>query len=179
MFAFRNVVLSGPKLQLAIGLSVALGAFLGAAVMFVVKGDQATGELVPFGSTTSFESVSSRPVCNEHYHFCIARNESGELIALYTYDTHPLFREHGCPAPWRSDFVFTDPITQDERAGWFRSGCSGTTYDVHGERVFGPGQRDMDRFPIVIDSDRVLVDTRHLICGIGKPAECRKAPRAD
>lgn len=88
---------------------------------------------------------------------------------------------------WLPEFSFVDPVTGEDKQGWFRSGCSGTTYRMSGERVFGPGQRDMDRFPLEIrqledgDAGRVeviQVDTRQLICARSASASssCERAP---
>jgi hypothetical protein len=87
---------------------------------------------------------------------------------------------------------FRDPQTDQESMGWFRSGCSGTTYRYTGERVSGPGPRNMDEFSVEYKTERVTntdgepfdieyieVDTRRLICGEaapGAPEGCELAP---
>jgi cytochrome b6-f complex iron-sulfur subunit len=61
----------------------------------------------------------------------------------------------GCTVPWRPTFTFND------RQGWFRCPCHGSTYDDGGARVFGPAPRSMDRMELTIDpsSGRISVNT--------------------
>jgi cytochrome b6-f complex iron-sulfur subunit len=61
----------------------------------------------------------------------------------------------GCTVPWRETFTFED------RQGWFRCPCHGSTYDDAGARVFGPAPRSMDVMALTIDpsSGRINVNT--------------------
>jgi cytochrome b6-f complex iron-sulfur subunit len=46
-----------------------------------------------------------------------------------------------------------------ESAAQFECPCHGSIYNIIGEYLQGPAPRGMDRFPIRIEQDRVLVDT--------------------
>ncbi len=70
----------------------------------------------------------------------------GGLIALYHKCPHL-----GCTVPWRPDFTF------DNRKGWFRCPCHGSTYTADGGvKVFGPAPRPLDVFPITVNPDKSL-----------------------
>jgi hypothetical protein len=171
-----------------------LGGFVGAAAYALVldgNESQERGAIVRFG-TGGFHDIENTPFCVELQRFCLVQLEDGELQALYAYDTHPWSRERNCLIRWLADFRFTDPATGEDSQGWFRADCSGTTYRYTGERVFGPGPRSMDRFPIEAKSsieetpdgeitvEWLEVDTRELICGQAAnpsvPPGCDKAP---
>ncbi len=84
----------------------------------------------------------------------IVHLESGELIALSSRSTHL-----GCSVPWRADFEFSG-VT-----GWFRDPCSGTTWDITGNKAFGPAPRDMDQYVIDAGGGKVRIDTTRVLCG--------------
>ena len=164
-----------------------LGGLVGsAAYEQFIRGDREPERgtvLRLLGDIDSYYEIDTTPFCVALQHFCLIRVESGEVQALYTYDTLDLMRAQSCEVPWRPEFSFTDPATGEAALGWFRANCSGTTYRYNGERVFGPGPRDMDRFPVTFETEDGVeyleVDTRRLICG--KPAEgapdgCELAP---
>ncbi len=67
----------------------------------------------------------------------------------------------GCTVPWRESFVFPDPATGQDKRGWFRCPCHGSTYNDAGVRVFGPAPRSMDHMDLTIDpsSKRISVNT--------------------
>ena len=178
-------------------LSAVVGGILGAAVYAVafdggVSPDRGALLRLP-GPIESYHDIDTTPFCIALQHFCLIRLKSGEVKALLYVRNSSLFRQQSCEIPWRPDFTFTDPATGESSTGWFRANCSGTTYRYDGERVFGPGPRDMDQFPVretsqeYTDSegtpyiiDFVEVDTRHLICGDthgnGAATTCEKAP---
>ncbi|MBI3648387.1 MAG: Rieske 2Fe-2S domain-containing protein [Actinobacteria bacterium] len=72
----------------------------------------------------------------------------GGLRALYQKCPHL-----GCKVP------FCDSSTR------FECPCHGSVYNVIGEYVRGPAPRGMDRFPIRIRNDRVMVDTSSVVEG--------------
>ncbi|HEX9122051.1 MAG TPA: ubiquinol-cytochrome c reductase iron-sulfur subunit [Actinomycetota bacterium] len=72
----------------------------------------------------------------------------GGLRALYQKCPHL-----GCRVPYCSD---------SQR---FECPCHGSVYNIIGEYVTGPAPRGMDRFPLKIEGDRVLVDTSSLVLG--------------
>ena len=61
----------------------------------------------------------------------------------------------GCTVPWRPTFSFNN------KQGWFRCPCHGSTYDDAGQRVYGPAPRSMDHVAVTIDpaSGRISVNT--------------------
>jgi hypothetical protein len=142
----------------------------------------ARGGIVHLGPA---ESLYGNPFCIEAQHFCIVQLSDGQILALYTYDTHPLFRSQDCAVHWLPDLSFEDPDTGQETQGWFRADCSGSTFRLDGERVFGPSSRDLDQFKATVLgldgplSGYIEVDTTHLLCGEdhgGGNAACDFAP---
>jgi cytochrome b6-f complex iron-sulfur subunit len=108
---------------------------------------------VDLGSTENFEV--GVPLRSEEFtRAWIVKLESGEFIALSSRSTHL-----GCTVPWRPDFTF-----QGEK-GWFRDPCSGTTWSITGDRVFGPAPRDLDQYVVESDSGAVRVFTGQVLCG--------------
>lgn len=182
-------------LILIASLAAIAGGIIGAAAYALLLDDDPAderGAVIHFGSADRLYDIENNPFCVPAQHLCLVLLDSGEVRALYTYDTHDWFREQSCELTWRPDMLFTDPDTQVESQGWFRSGCSGTTYRYTGERVFGPGGRDMDQFPVeaktsieqaggdTITVEYLEVDTRQLICGAVAnptvPPGCERAP---
>ena len=177
-------------------LSSLPGGLVGAATYALLRDDDPSlqrGTVIHFGHLDSFPEIETTPFCVEAQHFCLVQLDSGDVRALYTYDTHYWSRERNCDITWRPDMLFTDPDTQVQSQGWFRSGCSGATFRYNGERVFGPAPRNMDEFPVeektsveqAGDGDSITVeylevDTRRLICGaVDNPSVspgCERAP---
>jgi cytochrome b6-f complex iron-sulfur subunit len=67
--------------------------------------------------------------------------------------------------PWRPDFNFVDPATSQEKKGWFRCPCHGSTYNDSGARVYGPAPRSMDHFDLTIANGRISVNTAKVTKG--------------
>ncbi len=82
--------------------------------------------------------------------FYVTQHQGG-LRALYQKCPHL-----GCRVP------FCD------RSGQFECPCHGSIYNVIGEYLAGPAPRGMDRFPVAIKGDRVLVDTSSVVTGPDK-----------
>jgi cytochrome b6-f complex iron-sulfur subunit len=72
----------------------------------------------------------------------------GGLRALYQKCPHL-----GCKVAWAP------------AAGAFRCPCHGSVYNLIGEYESGPAPRGMDRFPIKIENDHVIVDTSAIVEG--------------
>ncbi len=93
------------------------------------------------GTVTTYNLRGGVPVLSPDGHvqtnaaFHVVRLEDGEIRALSSKDPHL-----GCAVPWRPDFE------RDGETGFFRNPCHGETYDMAGNRVFGPSPRDLDRF---------------------------------
>ena len=183
------------KFRLAFVALVAaiVGGVVGAAVYALVLDDNENvrGNVILLRDLASNPDIDESPFCVSAQKFCVVRLVSGELRALYMYETHFYSRGRNCEIRWLPDFRFPDPETGNDATGWFRGDCSGTTYRITGEYVYGPGARDMDRFAIESKSStenldgqafevRYLeVNTTRLICGealLGAPAECEWAP---
>ena len=98
----------------------------------------------------------NEPVRNIEGRFFLVKLESGEIVALSRRSTH-----RGCTVPWRPEFEFQG------RKGWFRDPCSGSTWDIDGQIMFGPALRSMDRFRIDIRDGRVFVDISRRLCAPG------------
>jgi len=73
---------------------------------------------------------------------------AGGLMALYQRCVHL-----GCRVPFC------------EQSQWFECPCHGSKYNRAGEYQLGPAPRSLDRFPIVLDGDTVMVDTGKLQTG--------------
>lgn len=116
----------------------------------------APSQFIDAGDVDNF--VVGEPVHNIDGRFWIVKLESEEFLALYQKDPHL-----GCIVPWVADFEFQG------RVGFFRNPCHSETYDIEGNLVFGPAPRGLDRFPVEISGDRLMVDTSRLICGPGAP----------
>ncbi len=48
---------------------------------------------------------------------------------------------------------------------WFECPCHGSKYNLAGEWQAGPAPRGMDRFPVTLQGDRVIVDTGTVVIG--------------
>ncbi len=161
-----------------------LGGIAGAFIYSALENNDGPrrGTIVRLG--TNFSQIDTTPFCVQSQHFCIVKLESGDLIALYTYDTHPEMRTRGCDVAWKPDFSFNDPGTGENAQGWFLGRCSGSIYRMNGELVFGPRPRNLDRFELTLkqgeqDYTFIEVDTRKLICGENQyyeDATCELAP---
>ncbi len=64
----------------------------------------------------------------------------------------------GCTVPWRETFSWPDPETGQNKRGWFRCPCHGSTYNDAGVRVFGPAPRSMDHMEVSIDPSTGRID---------------------
>ncbi len=122
---------------------------LQAAVAFVVYfWPRKTGA---FGSVVSAGKVADYKVGDIKYFvegkFYLARLEEG-FIALYQKCPHL-----GCVVPWQKDYVYQD------KTGWFRCPCHGSTYSMQGQIVFGPAPRPLDYMKIQITGGSVQVNT--------------------
>ncbi|MGE3697156.1 MAG: ubiquinol-cytochrome c reductase iron-sulfur subunit [Dehalococcoidia bacterium] len=114
------------------------------AVHRVEAGDLAD---IPLRSPTYFEDGD----------FWLVKLDAKTVVALSAVNTHAT----ACHVSWRPEFAFND------QKGWFRDPCVGSTFDVAGNRVFGPSPRSMDRYEVRLDGTRVIVfaDVEHLTPG--------------
>lgn len=145
-----------PRRATFLVLLLAISAFVALVSLSEVtpRGDNVDGNgLIAVGSPDGFPvGVPVRP--DDYPLAWIVREETGELIAFSTRSTHL-----GCTVPWRADFRFNG-VT-----GWFRDPCSGTTWAITGERVFGPAPRNLDQYVVEVSGGQVRIDTSRVICG--------------
>ena len=99
--------------------------------------------LVAEAAWTSYDLLKPAPEAG----FYVTQYQGG-LRALYQKCPHL-----GCKVPW-------DPAT-----GEFKCPCHGSVYNLIGEYESGPAPRGMDRFPISIQNDHVMVDTSAFVEG--------------
>lgn len=99
---------------------------------------------MPAGTITYFESG----------HFYLSRVETG-VLALYRKCTHL-----GCVVPWLPDEKSEDKISS---RGRFNCPCHASIFNRFGEVNGGPAPRPLDLLPVMVEGDKVFVDTGKLI----------------
>jgi cytochrome b6-f complex iron-sulfur subunit len=104
-----------------------------------------------FGGIVAAGTVGDYPEGSVKYfqdgRFYVA-SADGALVALYQKCPHL-----GCRVP------FCDS------SGRFECPCHGSVYNIRGEYIQGPAPRGMDRFPVKVEGERVLVDTGSVVEG--------------
>ena len=81
-------------------------------------------------------------------------NAKGDLLALSQKCPHL-----GCQVPFC------------ESSGRFECPCHGSIFDLGGEYITGPSPRGMDRYPLEVKGDTVVVDTGSLEAGPDRGAK--------
>jgi hypothetical protein len=175
-----------PGLGLIAGTAIAaglIGALASLGGFLLLDNDAPERGGVFFFANLDEAELEGAPLCETRNAYCLTLDDAGEIIAVYPFETNSYYRQRGCEAEWLPDMRFRDPRTGLNAEGWFRGRCGGGTYDIHGNRVFGPVFRNLDRFPVRQRADGIEVDTRRLICGkvpAGDPetaeAGCEFAP---
>ena len=151
------------------GLLVAGVAAVVLTLLFARPAGEGEGEVLTLGQADDYAVGSVTQVGEGR--FWLVRTGEQEFLALSWVDPHL-----GCTVPWDADFVWPDPDTGVETAGWFRNPCHGETYDKLGRRVFGPSRRDLDRYAVTVVDGEVSVDTGAYVCGWSPPgARCVEA----
>jgi Rieske Fe-S protein len=141
-----------------------------ATLAFLWPNDTRTFDLAPLdffapGTVTSYNLRDGVPVIsldgslrtNRAFH--IVRLSDGDIRALSSKDQHL-----GCAVPWRPDYEW------EGTTGLFLNPCHGETFDIAGNRVFGPSPRGLDRFAVTIENGRVVVDLSDVTLGPRTPA---------
>jgi cytochrome b6-f complex iron-sulfur subunit len=130
------------------GLAVGLAVEAGWTTYDILnpKPSGAFGGVVSAGSVADYEQSGTVKYFREG-RFYVA-SADGEIVALYQKCPHL-----GCRVP------FCDS------SGRFECPCHGSIYNVRGEYIQGPAPRGMDRFPLMIKGDEVLVDTSQAVEG--------------
>ncbi len=105
----------------------------------------AAGGKIKVGSAADFAAGTATYV--RAGRFWLA-NADGHLFALSQKCPHL-----GCRVPFC------------ESSGRFECPCHGSTFDIGGEWIEGPSPRGMDRHPVSVDGDTLMVDTDKKITG--------------
>ncbi len=147
------------RLRFVVGVSALFGALVVsvAAVAFFASFIWPSG-VAPdtrfyAGQIEDFEV--DQPVYFEQQQMFLVRRPDGTFLALYAINPHNLPNE--CPLQWDTSRVWTDRETGARLDGVFYAPCHGEQFDITGRRLFGPSPRDLDRFPVIIDGDSVIV----------------------
>jgi nitrite reductase/ring-hydroxylating ferredoxin subunit len=144
-----------------------MGVALTLAVTFSWPDGGTPPQTIAAGEVQDFAPGSVTTFPEEEFH--LVRLPDGEFLALSMLDPHgKLLVEEGlapspCLVPWRPDFEFLG------RKGWFRNPCHGETYDLTGTCFSGPCPRGLDRFSVMVEDGKVLVDPNALILGPTRP----------
>ncbi len=105
----------------------------------------AFGGVVEAGTADQFPEGTVRYFLGGRFY---VTSVQGTLYSLYQKCPHL-----GCRVPFcNSSELFECP-------------CHGSVYDMKGEYLKGPAPRGMDRFPVRLDGDKVLVDTGTVLEG--------------
>ena len=103
----------------------------------------AAGGKLPVGSAADFQAGTATYVREGRFWMA---NADGHLLALSQKCPHL-----GCRVPFC------------ESSGRFECPCHGSIFDIGGEWIAGPSPRGMDRHPVSLEGDVVVVDTdKHL-----------------
>lgn len=158
------------------GLGAGLAGFAASLIDFMYpRGITGFGGIVSAGTIDSFAPGTKTQIPEGKMWIVNLTEEQGGpgFLALWWKCPHL-----GCTVPWRDNFSFTDPNSGQEKRGWFRCPCHGSTYTDAGVRVYGPAPRSMDHFELTIDpsSKRISVNTGKVIKGT--PDNARFAVKA-
>lgn len=101
------------------------------------------GSVIDCGRVDAFPPGSVVAFPRGRFYLC--RFQDGGFMALSRQCTHL-----GCTLPW------------DETAQMFRCPCHGSTFDIAGSVISSPASRPLDLYPVMIENERVRVDTDRL-----------------
>jgi cytochrome b6-f complex iron-sulfur subunit len=136
------------KIWVALGL-VALAEAIGVAFALLrplkKRGpEENESALVAAGPVDGFERGSVTAFVRGRFY--LVRLQDGGFLALSRKCTHL-----GCTIPW---------VEKEKR---FACPCHGSAFDITGEAVEAPAPRPLDLFPLTIENENILVDTRKSI----------------
>ncbi len=147
------------------GLGAGLAAIAASTVDFLYpRGIAGFGGVVSAGTVDQFPPGTKKEVPVGKFWLVHLTEEQGGpgFLALWWKCPHL-----GCTVPWKESFSFTDPASGQDRRGWFRCPCHGSTYTDAGVRVYGPAPRSLDRMQLTIDpgSKQISVNTGKITKG--------------
>ena len=91
-------------------------------------------------------------VFNEDYRLFVVRNEQGHFYALSAVCTHLR-----CLVNWRSVSASRD------QEGVISCPCHGSVYSKTGNVISGPAPRPLDRFRMLLEDGKLIVDTDEIV----------------
>lgn len=141
-----------------LGLGLAVEAGWTTYDILAPRPSGAFGGVVDAGPVSSFPDGTVQYFLDGRFY---VTSYQGNLLALYQKCPHL-----GCRVPFCST---------SER---FECPCHGSVFNIRGEYIQGPAPRGMDRFPIRMEGDSVVVDTatvdegpaKGVLSGPGEPA---------
>ena len=116
------------------------GAYLGLRFLASRKAEGSVGQIVTAGIVSDFPPGTVTPY--DAQRFFLVRFEDGGFVALFTRCTHL-----ACAVEWNTG--------QHE----FSCPCHGSIFAQDGAVLNPPAPRPLDRFPVTLDGDKVLVNT--------------------
>jgi nitrite reductase/ring-hydroxylating ferredoxin subunit len=135
----RDVIASAWKVG---GIALALEALWVSLVMLRPSASDKTGKRLVFDAPDAFAETSATYVPAARFYITKVK---GELFALSQACPHL-----GCSVPFC------------EASGLFECPCHGSKYNLAGEWLEGPSPHGMNRYPLTIEDDRVVVNTAQL-----------------
>jgi len=85
--------------------------------------------------------------------------------ARNTYDQELAGMEAGYTALYQKCVHLGCRVPECKTSQWFECQCHGSQYNRNGEKKGGPAPRGLDRFPISVNGNNLLVDTGVIITG--------------
>lgn len=120
------------------------GACLGLRFLASRKAEGNFGEVMTVGLIGDFPPGTITPY--DQARFFLIRFEDGAFLALNSTCTHL-----ACVVGW------------DEARNQFSCPCHGSEFELDGSVINAPAPRPLDRFAVLIEDDRVKVDTREIL----------------
>ena len=159
------------------GLGAGIAAIAASTVDFLYpRGVVGFGGVVSAGTLDQIPPGEKKSVPEGKFWLVNLTAEQGGpgLLALWWKCPHL-----GCTVPWRPEFSFTDPTTGQDKRGWYRCPCHGSTYTDAGVRVYGPAPRSLDRMELTIDPDTKQISVNTGKITKGTPDNAKFAVKAE
>jgi hypothetical protein len=172
----RNV--GGCALRFALAGVALFAIFIVLGLLFGDDDESSSGGTRAFNAGTAENYLRGEVSHLEQQHVFVVRLEDGSFIALYDKSPKQQEIDSGCRVRWEDNANLGGVIGQ--LAGFngaFAETCEGTrgVWRADGERAYGAGYGDLDRFPAQVDvNGDLLIDLSSRTCtrsagGIGVP----------